>query len=596
MKYRSEIDGLRAVAVFPVILFHAGFDLFSGGYVGVDIFFVISGFLITKSIMSDLDKGRFSVFGFYERRARRILPALFVVMLACIPFAWAWMLPDPMENFSQSIVATLLFSNNILLYLTSGYWQQASEFKPLLHTWSLGVEEQYYTIIPVLLMMLVKVGGRAVITSITAIAALSFLIAQYAQNATPSAAFFLLHTRAWELLVGAVAALETKRFTQWVRHDYHGYLAILGLALTFVPIFVFSKQTPTPGAYMLAPTLGAALVILYANPSTWAFRFLSSKLMVGVGLTSYSSYLWHQPLFAFARIYAKDEPSAILRLALIPVAFLLAYYSWRFVETPFRNRKSMSLKVFSSIIGTVAALLMTFGLMGHHYHGFSERIFDTSLTNAEMMYISYNERNFEFKKDAFDGPHKRLLVVGDSFGRDIINIIRETYQEDKLSLVYRDKLTACNIANNAIGRSLFDAAHVILFASNYNVDTTCPDELIADARERGKTLFFIGKKHFGHNLNWIARIDRDSRSLLSNPHFPKTVEEDQHTQKRIGADHYISLIAPISTDEGILVTDERGRLLSADRTHVTQAGAMFLGKRVFLPSTLSKYFPRKVVH
>lgn len=144
MHHRNEIDGLRALAVVPVLLFHAGFDTFSGGFVGVDIFFVISGYLITTIIIEDMEQKRFSIVNFYERRARRILPALFLVMLVCIPFSWFWMLPDPLENFGQAIVATTLFSNNILLYITSGYWELASEFKPLLHTWSLGVEEQYY--------------------------------------------------------------------------------------------------------------------------------------------------------------------------------------------------------------------------------------------------------------------------------------------------------------------------------------------------------------------------------------------------------------------------------------------------------------------
>ena len=148
MKYRPEINGLRALAVVPVILFHAGFELFSGGFVGVDMFFVISGYLITTILIEDIQNKRFSIVNFYERRARRILPALFFIMLVCIPFAWKWMLPDPLENFGQSLVAATLSANNILLFLTSGYWHFTSEFKPLIHTWSLGIEEQYYIFFP----------------------------------------------------------------------------------------------------------------------------------------------------------------------------------------------------------------------------------------------------------------------------------------------------------------------------------------------------------------------------------------------------------------------------------------------------------------
>ena len=197
MKYRAEIDGLRALAVVPVILFHAGFEFFSGGFVGVDVFFVISGYLITTILIEDIDNERFSIVNFYERRARRILPALFFVMLACIPFAWMWMLPDPLENFGQSLVAATLSANNVLLYLTTGYWDLASEFKPLLHTWSLGVEEQYYVLFPLLLLLTWRFGKGIVLLTVIVIASVSLGLSEWLSRENPEAAFFLIHTRAW---------------------------------------------------------------------------------------------------------------------------------------------------------------------------------------------------------------------------------------------------------------------------------------------------------------------------------------------------------------------------------------------------------------
>ena len=160
MNYRREIDGLRALAVLPVILFHAGFETFSGGFVGVDVFFVISGYLITTIILAELEQGRFSIVNFYERRARRILPALFLVMLVCIPFAWIWLLPSDMKDFSQSLIAVAIFASNILFWRESGYFDTAAELKPLLHTWSLAVEEQYYVLFPLFLMLFWKLGKR----------------------------------------------------------------------------------------------------------------------------------------------------------------------------------------------------------------------------------------------------------------------------------------------------------------------------------------------------------------------------------------------------------------------------------------------------
>ncbi|MEL7482464.1 MAG: acyltransferase, partial [Pseudomonadota bacterium] len=204
MIYRKEIDGLRSVAVLPVVLFHAGISAFSGGFIGVDIFFVISGYLITGIILPELEKGEFSLLKFYERRARRILPALSAVVLACIPVAWLYMLPDPLENFGQSMLATMLSLNNVLLTMTSGYWDLASEFKPLIHTWSLAVEEQFYVVFPLLLMLLYPLLKYRAIGAVWVIVIASFAASIFLVRDYPTSTFYLLHTRAWELGVGAL--------------------------------------------------------------------------------------------------------------------------------------------------------------------------------------------------------------------------------------------------------------------------------------------------------------------------------------------------------------------------------------------------------
>src|SRR4029077_10903920 len=205
-RYRPEIDGLRAVAVIPVILFHAGFGLFSGGFVGVDVFFVISGYLITTIIMSELDEGKFTILNFYERRARRILPALFVVMLACLPFAWLWFLARDFKDFSKSIYAVATFSSNILFWRQSGYFDTSTELKPLLHTWSLAVEEQYYILFPLYLMLVYRFGRRWIYWSLIIIGISSLCVSHWAAYNKPSADFYLLPTRGWEILLGAFAA------------------------------------------------------------------------------------------------------------------------------------------------------------------------------------------------------------------------------------------------------------------------------------------------------------------------------------------------------------------------------------------------------
>lgn len=203
MKYRPEIDGLRAVAVIPVIFFHAGVSAFNGGFVGVDVFFVISGYLITTIILSEMEQGTFSLINFYERRARRILPALFLVILVSLPFAWLWLIPSDMRDFSQSLVAVSTFSSNILFWRESGYWDAASEMKPLLHTWSLAVEEQYYVLFPLFLMLVWRFRKRWILASFMLVAGISLATAQWGAYHQPSATFYLLLTRGWEPAIGA---------------------------------------------------------------------------------------------------------------------------------------------------------------------------------------------------------------------------------------------------------------------------------------------------------------------------------------------------------------------------------------------------------
>jgi peptidoglycan/LPS O-acetylase OafA/YrhL len=375
MKYRSEIDGLRALAVVPVILFHAGFKAFSGGFVGVDVFFVISGYLITTILLNELESGRFLIVQFYERRARRILPALFTVMLVCLPFAWFWLLPQDMESFSQSLVSISVFASNILFWRTSGYFDTTTELKPLIHTWSLSVEEQYYLLFPLFMLFAWKLGKRWTIGILAVVSLISFAFAQWLVYRNPSFTFYMLPTRAWELLIGAFVAFY------YSEHNIkkHNYLAselgsVLGFALISFAIFAYNEQTPFPSLYALAPTIGAALIIVFATNQTAIGKLLSTKPFLWIGLISYSAYLWHQPLFAFARHRSLEQPTPQLLTFLAILTIPLAYLTWRFVERPFRNKHLISRNQILAL-GLICSLFFTItGFIGHVSNGVPARL------------------------------------------------------------------------------------------------------------------------------------------------------------------------------------------------------------------------------
>lgn len=374
MESRQEIDGLRAIAVLPVLLFHAGFETFSGGFVGVDVFFVISGYLITRIILADLERNRFSIIGFYERRARRILPALFLVMLFSTALSWFFLLPVDMKDFSQSLLAVPLFSSNILFWHESGYFDRAGELKPLLHTWSLAVEEQYYLLFPLFLVFFWKKGWRWVCTLFGLAFIVSLAAAQWMAYERPAAAFYLLPTRAWELIFGAFAALYLARCrAPGIIEKYGEPATWLGIFLILFAVFSYDGSIPFPGFYALVPTSGALLIILFSQ-HTRAARFIGNRWFVGIGLMSYSIYLWHQPLFAFARHQSPSEPGPAVFLLLSALSMVLGYFSWKFVETPFRNARMFSSR-FIFIAATAASIFfISMGYLGHKSGGFRNRL------------------------------------------------------------------------------------------------------------------------------------------------------------------------------------------------------------------------------
>lgn len=521
MNYRSEIDGLRAIAVIPVILFHAGVNGFHGGYVGVDIFFVISGYLISSILISEMQQGSFSLIKFYERRARRILPALFFVVLACFPLAWMYFIPRDFESFSASALAVVTFWSNMYFWGESGYFAPAAELQPLLHTWSLAVEEQFYIFFPVVLLLTWRFGRKtlAMIFVLTLFA--SLLLAHWGAYNSPSATFFWLPTRAWELLLGSLVACLLLFWPcnppNWVNE----LGSILGLLAIFVAFFMFDKTTPFPSLYALIPTVGTALVIFFARRNTWVNHMLSINTLVAVGLVSYSLYLWHQPILAFIRYTSFEFTSAHVLLGIL-LTLCISLFSYQFVEKPFRKSSSMTPRALfgASVTGAFAiCILAVIGLsvpkepltVFAEYEEDREVLVAQSWATLRKLSAdptlgvenNSSESGLWFSED---DSRKNLLVVGNSHSKDMFNVLFFSKVVQEQFELARFGVQIRSIGDDFFNSPNYMAADIVMFASAYkSEDLRAFPDLIDRLHADGKQVVLVPEIfRFWHNYRLNA--------------------------------------------------------------------------------------------
>ena len=440
-KYRADIDGLRALAVLAVLFYHAQLGC-PGGFVGVDIFFVISGYLITSLITDELAAGNFSLIHFWERRIRRILPAALAMTLGVFIGASLWFLPGDFAAVCKSITYQAVLAANFFFWQQSGYFAPGAETQPLLHTWSLAVEEQFYLLFPALLILLARYGKKFFVIGLLALAALSFAestTADYSPDALKSS-FFLLPGRAWELLLGALLATSRGRiFLGGAAREVFGWL---GLALIAWPIFFYSTATHFPGMGALPPCLGAALIIFSSEVKlSTVGSILSLRPIVFVGLISYSLYLWHWPLIAFAKYSAKDQLATSVRVGLLAASFILAVSSWQWIEKPFRQRRIFQRRreIFG-FAGLILVMLLSLGLalekQPAHKLG-NSTTHASAQSNRVHARFAATEKNWEKHLVNFNAagtnPPVKIVVWGDSHAFALAPVIDMLGQEKKWS-------------------------------------------------------------------------------------------------------------------------------------------------------------------
>lgn len=407
LAHRPEIDGLRAVAIVAVILFHAGFDMLPGGFLGVDVFFVISGFLITQLILRQQQDGSLRLADFFARRARRILPALFFVMAVCTVPAALLMSADQFRDYLAAMLSTTLFGSNFYLAATTGYFDGAAELRPLLHTWSLAVEEQFYLVFPLLLVACRRLPTRKLAMLLLALALASLLLTEYGWRHHRSINFYLAPGRCWELLAGALSALllgAARPHAAWPGSALREALAAAGFVAVIASFVLFNRHTPAPSLYCLLPVLGTAAVLLFAGPATVVGRLLTLRAVTGLGLVSYSAYLWHQPLFAFARISSLDPPSLRLMWVLIAATLVLAVATWRFVERPVRSLTWLSARRTLQAALAAGGALVVASVAGMAVSDQAPRLVPASVSSAF--------KPVERAKECFDIPKAHAVPTG----------------------------------------------------------------------------------------------------------------------------------------------------------------------------------------
>ncbi|MDA8533256.1 acyltransferase [Candidatus Pelagibacter bacterium] len=421
LKYRPEIDTLRAIAVLAVIIYHANFYLFgnlvfSGGYLGVDIFFIISGYLITSIILKELiEKDSFSFKNFYIKRIKRILPALLFIMLVSIPFSWIYLYPTDLVSFSKSILYSLGFTSNFYFHFSGlEYGSPEGLLKPFLHTWSLSVEEQYYILFPIGLVLVFKFLRKHLLYFFLICFVISLLLADWGSKNYPSATFYFLHTRIWELILGSLLAYyEIKLGHRGQNKILCQIFPILGLTLIVYSFFSFDGKIFHPSFYTLIPAIGVSLILWFSYEDNFILKILSYKVFVKIGLISYSLYLWHYPIFSFANHLEIFFNNNLEKFLLILVTFILSIFTYCFIEQP--ARKKVSLKIIISLLTIIFFIIVTYSATVITMEGFTNRLKVKNYQKKHtFLYLEQDNEPCFGRICNFGSKEQKIILLGDS--------------------------------------------------------------------------------------------------------------------------------------------------------------------------------------
>ncbi len=555
--YRKDIDGLRAIAVLAAMAYH--FGVLANGFLGVDVFFVISGYLITRIIHTELIEQRFSLVEFYIRRIRRIIPlTLFVVAVAFV-IGLLVMLPDDLENLAQAVVATNIFGNNILQALTTHvYWNIANDFRPLMHTWSLGVEEQFYVLYPLLVLMLMRLGKRGLLVGVGVLALISLLLCF--MGFPDYQTFYFLPFRFYELAFGGVAAIAFQN--RLIQHKY-SILFVLGLlGVLFFPEPLLSN----PFAIALTVFLTVGILISANELSKWSSIILTNKLSIGIGLISFSLYMWHQVILAYMRYFVIQMPTAVHYLAALVLTFIISIITFYAIERPFRNKLLVSTTKLLIITACLFLFTTLPALYIHFKAGVIKDVPELGIYKSDAqsgLHYQYNDRIHAYSRPFKTTDRVKVLLMGNSFARDWGNVLMESSVAEHIEIVY-----IFNPYDENGLSDLVEQSDVIFYA---NALRSHIDELGIDQSK----FYVVGTKNFGTNSGYFYNYSGDDYFAQRTRMEHRYYERNEKFKAEWGS-RYMDLIGKVMNDEGTLpVFTPEQQFISQDGRHLTESGAKY---------------------
>ena len=573
--YRKDIDGIRAIAVLSVFLFHLGF--LPNGYLGVDIFFAISGYLITKIVFGEVRENRFSITNFYLRRIRRIIPLVLFTTLIALIIGLFVMLPDDLENLSQSVFATNFFANNILLLVTTGnYWAIVNDFKPLMHTWSLGVEEQFYLFYPILFLFLNGKRSRWTLHILLLLTICSIIL--FFATSNEASKFYSIQFRFFELSLGGIGAVALKNKL------IDGKFKLIFLLI--IILILFTDLNLSGNLKLLITTFASVgLLISASNPKQLTSFILENKLMVAIGKISFSLYMWHQIVLAFTRYFVLQKIDVIDSLLIFLVTVSLSVFSYLIIEQPFRNKQKFKTRILLISTGTIFLIVSGFSLYVFSIAGVVRNVPELDiyafsnhnnldLTNHKRnIHIQYNAKIYDLEKTFTNTNKTKILVIGNSFARDWANVLLESKYRENIEISYIENI---NIGIDIQER--LDSSQYIFFSEmeihqfkllqeKYNIDSA--------------KVWNVGTKNFGSNNGIYYNKRRSVNYCSQRTKVDDNILKLNSDLKKQWGGKYIDLLGLImDKNYTVPIFTSNCKFISQDCNHLTKSGAIYFAKLI----------------